>query len=58
MYPSYTFTYLNICFRYLKMSGKLGGLQKINQTKLKYQTQNQMKMTLLNGSKITESYKL
>ena len=38
-------------FRYSKMSGKPGGPRKINQTKQKYPTQNQMRMKLLNRSK-------
>ena len=41
-------------FRYLKMSGKPGGPRKINQTKQKYPTQNQMKMKQLNRSKQTQ----
>ena len=40
-------------FRYSKMSGKPGGLRKINPTKQKYPTQNQMRMKLLNRSKQT-----
>ena len=41
-------------FRYSKMSGKLGGPRKINQTKQKYPTQNPMRMKQLNRSKQTQ----
>ena len=41
-------------FRYSKMSGKPGGPRKLNQTKQKYPTQNQMRMKPLNRSKQTQ----